>query len=60
MVLNIIYFVGGFLIGIGITIAYCVYLAKKVLKRMNDLPDYSKKDMMEVIDDVANNNKDKP
>jgi len=60
MVLNIIYFVGGFLIGIGIMIAYSLYLGKKVITRMDDLPDYSKKDMIEVFDDVVNDNKNKP
>lgn len=60
MILNIIYFIGGFLIGIGIAIAYCKHIGKKMLKRMDDLPDYSKKDMMEVINDVVNDNKDKP
>ena len=62
MLLNIIYFIGGFLIGIGIMIAYCKHIGEKLLSRMSDMPDYSKKDMMEAIDDVVNDkkNKDKP
>ena len=61
MLLNIIYFIGGILIGIGIMLAYCSHLGKKLIKRINEAPSYAQKEMFEAVDDVVNENKkDKP
>ena len=55
MLLNIIYFIGGLLIGIGIMFAYCTHLGKKLLKRMHEAPNYAQKEMFDALDDVVDN-----
>ena len=53
MILNIIYFIGGFAVGIGVMIAYCLRTGKKMLKRIGDAPSYAQKEMFDAIRDVA-------
>lgn len=56
MLLNIIYFVGGVLIGIGISIAYVYYTAIKTLKKIdNAMPDDAKDGVIKVFDDTLDN-----
>lgn len=61
MVLNIIYFIGGFLLGGGIVYACVRYVGIKMIERMNEgMSDYAKQEVNDAINDVAFKKKNKP
>ena len=56
MVLNIIYLIGGILIGIGITVAYVYISAIKTLKKIdNAMPDDAKEGVIDTLDKTLDN-----
>lgn len=56
MILNIIYFIGGLLIGIGIMIALCFRAGTKLITH-EDMTDYDREKFIRISRDVTNKNK---